>query len=422
MSILESSNKISAFIGLGLVVLLLGACTKNSVPANEMTPKERPLLISHAGGELDDTDYCNCEEAFNLSYDERGHRYFEVDLHWTRDGELVLIHDWGQTYNKWFGGNANENMPPSLDQFLSLKMANGRTQMSLDELASWLRDHPDAFVVTDIKRDNTRALTVISDRYPTLRAQFIPQIYQLDEYEQVSALGYEKIILTLYKARANDFEVLEFARNNKLFAVTGWTGKLRQSTLIEALSAAGIPVFVHTINYNFKAIRFLQRDVHGIYTDTLSESDLEIYRGMEEATLLPVVAGGDSAKTVEIDISNSKKIVLFVDELGDRSHDHANWCELTLIDESGTQADLTAANLVDARQGWGPLGDGRSVTGGPLSIGGQSCQSGWGTHAPSELILDIPKQSYKTLRLTYGVDDTVNSAGRMQFGFILVSD
>jgi len=51
------------------------------------------ILISHAGGGLEEGNYSNSLEALDRAYAD-GLRYFEVDFSWTCDGKLVLIHDW----------------------------------------------------------------------------------------------------------------------------------------------------------------------------------------------------------------------------------------------------------------------------------------------------------------------------------------
>lgn len=49
--------------------------------------------IAHAGGEVDGQIYANSLESLNASY-AKGYRYFEIDLSFTSDRQLVCIHDW----------------------------------------------------------------------------------------------------------------------------------------------------------------------------------------------------------------------------------------------------------------------------------------------------------------------------------------
>ena len=63
----------------------------------------------------------------------------------------------------------------------------------------WFADHPQAFLVTDVKERNLDALEHIGSNYPQFLTRIIPQIYQPSEYTIVRELGFEKIIWTLYK-------------------------------------------------------------------------------------------------------------------------------------------------------------------------------------------------------------------------------
>lgn len=62
----------------------------------------------------------------------------------------------------------------------------------------------------------------------------------------------------------------------------------------------------------------------------------------------------------------------------------------------------------------------KSVEGNALSIGGQECENGWGTHAPSELVFELEEGRNEQLRLHYGIDDKVGTAGEARFGMILL--
>ena len=228
-----------------------------------------PVLIAHAGGGFQGNTYTNSLEAFDYNYD-RGHRLFEADFSWTTDGVLVLIHDWTRTFNQWF----NAEGIPSAKQFKSIPMKHGMTQMSLEDLYLWLSKHEDASIVTDVKRNNYDALRLISATSGKRKAQFITQIYKLQEYTPVKNLGFADIILTLYRVNLSDEEIIGFAGNNKLFAVTMPLEKAMSTHLPKNLNEKGVSVFVHTINSPNLWEVLRQRGVSGIYTDFLSPTHL----------------------------------------------------------------------------------------------------------------------------------------------------
>jgi len=222
-------------------------------------------VVAHAGGEVLGKTYTNSKEALDHNY-SKGHRLFEVDMEWTSDRKLVLIHDWKQSYKKFF---KKENHVPTIKEFKELTMTYGLTQLTLKELAQWLGEHPDAIIITDVKKDNIKALQVIKTRYPELTNKFIPQIYNFSEYQKVSKLGYKDIILTLYRMKATNDEILEFAKTNKLYAVTmPQTRALKE--LPSMLKSAGVYVYAHTINNHAMKEVFLEKGVNGIYTDKIT--------------------------------------------------------------------------------------------------------------------------------------------------------
>lgn len=221
-------------------------------------------LIAHAGGEIQGLTYTNTREALNLSY-KNGIRLMEVDFQWTTDGQLVCVHSWDGFINKFFNVEVRQY---SYDEFINFNMINGWHQLTPHNLALWLEVHPDAYVVTDIKGDNVEGLKIISQNYPHLVDRIIPQIYFFDEYEQVLALGYENIILTLYRIRNTDEEIVQFARENPLFAIT-MPEKRAFATLPKRLKQLGIYVYAHTINDKETMIKLMENGVDGFYTDKL---------------------------------------------------------------------------------------------------------------------------------------------------------
>ncbi len=226
-----------------------------------------PRLIAHAGGAAGGTAYSNSLEALEENY-ARGLRAFEVDLEWTRDGRLVLVHDWDFRFRLLFPA-AGAGVP-TRDGFLGLPMAGGLTPLDLDGLAAWLDGHPDALVVTDVKRDNLRALERIAADHARLRDRIIPQIYAFDEYGPVRALGFRSILLTLYRRPYFDGLVVRFARGRDLAGVVMDSGRAAGG-LAGRLASGGVPVFVHTVNDAAERRRLEAAGAYGIMTDTLAE-------------------------------------------------------------------------------------------------------------------------------------------------------
>ena len=223
---------------------------------------KNPYIIAHAGGQLGGHTYTNAIDAMENSYNH-GIRLMEMDFDWSIDNKLVGMHSWDGFVTKFF------NVPSkayTYDEYENFKMINGWQQSTLQKLNDWFANHPDAYLITDIKGNNVEGLRILKERYPKLAEKTIPQIYQLSEYEQVKELGYDNIILTLYIIRSTDDEIVEFAKNNELFAVTMPVFKA-QTNLPQRLKELGVYVYSHTINSLEQGEALEKFGVSGFYSD-----------------------------------------------------------------------------------------------------------------------------------------------------------
>jgi glycerophosphoryl diester phosphodiesterase len=225
-----------------------------------------PKYIAHAGGGIGKMSYTNSRDALDANY-RRGHRCFEIDLNWTSDDKLVLIHDWQGAFRGLFPKGKTASVP-TLDEFLRMRMEGGLTPMSFSELVDWLREHPGASIVTDVKDDNLRALRKIAEEYPDVIERIIPQIYAFEEYDPVWDVGYRNIILTLYVKNYPDDRVLAFAEGHRPFGVTMWAERA-MGPLPKELGRMKIPAFAHTVNSPAEQKKLEANGVSGIYTDFL---------------------------------------------------------------------------------------------------------------------------------------------------------
>ena len=231
-----------------------------------ISPAPVPKYIAHAGGGIGNLSYTNSRDALDANY-LRGHRFFEIDLNWTSDGQLVLIHDWQGAFRDLFPKSKIAGTP-SLDEFLQLRMKDDLTPMSFSGLVDWLHAHPGVWIVTDVKDDNLRALKKISEEYPQAVDRIIPQVYAFEEYEPVWDMGFRNIILTLYVKNYPDDRVLAFAQSHRPFGITMWAERA-MGGLPKELERMKIPVFAHTINSPAEQKKLEANGVSGFYTDFL---------------------------------------------------------------------------------------------------------------------------------------------------------
>lgn len=210
-------------------------------------PSSQPKIsvIAHAGGGIQGSTYTNSFEAMNLNY-SKGFELFELDFSWTSDQQLVCLHDWGKT-PRWLL-NYHDMKPLTLKEFQLLDQK--RTDITLCDLESlnlWLKKHPKAYVVTDIKEHNIDGLILMAESIENAERRIIPQITQPEQYLPVKAMGFDSIIWTLYQFNGTNQQVIESVRNMDLFAITMPIHRAKQM-LAKQLKQLNIATYVHTIN------------------------------------------------------------------------------------------------------------------------------------------------------------------------------
>jgi hypothetical protein len=81
--------------------------------------------------------------------------------------------------------------------------------------------------------------------------------------------------------------------------------------------------------------------------------------------------------------------------------------------------NVSDLDLSKIESGWGAVKPNLSISGKPLKIGGQVFENGLGTHAPSELIIDLERKATR-FRAMVGID--ANSGGKSRLGFTVWGD
>jgi len=234
-----------------------------------------PPPVAHAGGGYKGLTYTNSIEA--LEEHSRTFTLFEIDLEWTKDKQLIGLHDWKDIFPRVFGFNVQE--PLEYDVFRKLDAATGFTPVDLYSIKKFLANHPEARIITDIKSDNITALRKIAGFFPDFSERFIPQVYQPEEFIEARDIGYKDIIWTLYQypQRHNASGILSHIWNwekrydIKPFAITMPVHAVEEG-IAKVVADAGIPVYAHTINTFDEYLRLLLLGVCSIYTDFLDIS------------------------------------------------------------------------------------------------------------------------------------------------------
>ena len=112
---------------------------------------------------------------------------------------------------------------------------------------------------------------------------------------------------------------------------------------------------------------------------------------------------GEQIGDVNVDISNAKKLYLYISDGSDRNNwDHADWIEPVLTGSKG-KLNLTDLKWVKASSGWNNPTINKSVAGNTLNVAGKDYSNGIGTHAISLIEYDIP-EGYDHFSAKAGID------------------
>jgi hypothetical protein len=250
---------------------LVACCACLLIAANSLASENNfiPRRVAHAGGGINGETYTNSYEALDLNK-SKGFLYFEIDFSFTKDDKLACIHDWNISFKKAFGFEISEK--PTLAELTNIAKNKSKYELcTLDGLAEWMRNNPETILVTDIKENNLKALSILRGKIPEASTRVIPQIYQPWNYRAVKNIGYESIIWTLYKYSGSNNSVLDWSEQfDGSFAIT-MPIERAESNLPILLSKKYIPTYVHTINNRKQFTRLIDLyNVTEIYTDFLS--------------------------------------------------------------------------------------------------------------------------------------------------------
>lgn len=243
-------------------------------------------MIAHAMGGISGQTYTNSYEAFIANY-EKGIRVFEADFLLSADDDLIARHEWGESFTKMMG--QEDGLKPerygaifSTQEFKDAKIMGRYEPLTWDNVLDLMVDYPDMYLVTDTKQIKPEEIEQIfskivdsaKQRDPEILTRIVPQIYNHPMWDQIEAIyPFESVIFTLYQTHESDDEVLQFAEEKGLAAITMSEARANKN-LVSKLNKLGIPSYVHTINDVEKIQKFKKMGVYGFYTDFLTETDV----------------------------------------------------------------------------------------------------------------------------------------------------
>lgn len=241
---------------------------------------QKPVLVAHGMGSIDNTPITNSLEAFMLNY-TKGYRVFEVDLNMTLDKQVVCYHD---AWN--FVNHTGGYYPAALEKFKTQTLLGKYSTVTLDKLIRLMSLYDDVYIITDVKdytKDEFKDYfkQVVEKAYqidPSVLERFIIQVYSPETLEWAREVyNFENIIFTTYASKLTDKQIVKFAKDKKIDIVTTPVDRISQK-FVNDLHSNGIQVYTHTVNELSELQKLKHFNIDGYYTDVLTYSDINKLR------------------------------------------------------------------------------------------------------------------------------------------------
>jgi len=285
-------NKLFYNLLLILGIVLLALSWLPETPKSEEDGFRAHRMVAHAMGGIEGLTYTNTSDAFLVNYDQ-GFRVFEVDLLLSSEGRLVARHEWGESFTRQLGQEDElaadrQGAVLSYAEFKAAKIQGVYEPLDWDDVLELMEQYPDVYIITDTKQSSpeeiqqifTQIVEQAKAKDPELLERVVPQIYNREMWEPVQAIyPFASVIFTLYQTHDTDEEVVAFAEDKHLAAVT-MSDTRANAQLIEELNRIGVPSYIHTINDRKTMAKFKRMGAYGFYTDFLTEADLAKNTGM----------------------------------------------------------------------------------------------------------------------------------------------
>lgn len=233
--------------------------------------------IIHAGGWFPregsdiDWEYSNSRQGLENCI-ARHQNIVELDFMKTTDGQLICAHNW----DRLFLNGQRVEQPISLQEFLQAKVYDSLSPIWLGDIIAYMRLYPDLRIITDVKADdsNIEVCSIIAMYCPDLLDRFIVQIYHEEEYEPIRALGFQNIIFTLYQTGRSERSAEDLVRIANNYLLVGYTFPVEWTedvVFMQGIKAAGIPLYVHTVNEPEEEQICFANGIAAVYTDRVDD-------------------------------------------------------------------------------------------------------------------------------------------------------
>jgi len=263
-------NKQHYFIVFGLIALIVAYMSVFYITAPIPADFEyddnlsAPILISHAGGEIDGHHYTNSVEAITRSISNQ-YKFIELDLRKTADNHIVALHDWKRFHK--FSGYEGKSERLDLSQCKQRVLFDKFHPATAEDINN-LFIGTGVFLVTDKIRD----FDLLKNEIQISKDSMLVECFSYHSYVKALKKGIKFPMLSL----GNGYKTLLYknlCKYNKVKIVTCSIELIeKKPDLMKEFIEQGVSVFANTTNSkdfirNNGAVAKL---ASGFYTDSVT--------------------------------------------------------------------------------------------------------------------------------------------------------
>ncbi|MEM6307965.1 MAG: hypothetical protein AAF701_08270, partial [Pseudomonadota bacterium] len=252
----------------------IGLYEQNQVPSQNLDTADNGQFIANAAGPIGTLRRTNSLDALWENHDT--YDFFEVDLSFTFDGQLVCLQDWDQAFTQRFGFDALEVLSHrTFIELLNKVELPGPTNCTMHTLAGWLYQNNTKRVVTDFANNDIASLTELAATLPSLKERFIVELKDPAAVQTAIDLGFVDIVLDL---SASDLALSDITRGNTTqgaYAVKLNPDQIRKGWAQTLKAISNLRVYAGVVNDATQAQCMLDMGADALFTDTLAMADLD---------------------------------------------------------------------------------------------------------------------------------------------------
>lgn len=272
-------------VSIGGICLLVfyNICRKDSSVVSSELLKYH-IIAHNMGGEVDS------KEGFENAY-TRGTRLFDADLRFSKDGELILCHEWDGLigyfsfskediyYNDLKVGQVERSLLPSKEEYCQTKIDNKYTMISFADVVEYMKEWGDIYIVCDAKEDVEETYSTIcktADYSPDVLNRIVVSLYREEDFDIVKSIyPFKHFAIRQYEnlPRSAD-EIINICKEKQINIVNVGTAYCDRDT-IKAYKKNGLFVYVAVVNDISYFDMLRENGVHGIVSDFIYEDMMD---------------------------------------------------------------------------------------------------------------------------------------------------